>query len=396
MTPKVSVIIPVYNVEKYLRKCLDSIIAQTLEDIEIICVNDGSTDSSLEILLDYAKHDRRIKIISQENAGLGAARNTGIQAATGTYLGFVDSDDFVDKTLYEKAYNKAEKNQADVVIFNIYLYYTDTCHRHIYRNSEFYKALSEEGFFTAIEHPPIIQNIGVWDKIYRRDFIEKHNLLNPVSRIYEDVVFTIQTLVLASRISVIEEPLIYYRKNTGVSIVDKEVKLDYYKFDFLKNFKESKDFLQQVGLYEHFQRDFLLFQFKGVMFHQHNMQTKKTFIEFGRILCSLLEDSDYQILEAIDSDCIHRNLRKYLSHLKRKKISLYYIVTKLKRLYFTDAYYIFFRFPRMKNYFKIKRWGYKWQCEMQMKRELIHEMRILNYEIRKLKKKNKFEDNDDE
>lgn len=396
MAPKISVIVPVYNVEKYLRKCLDSIIAQTLKDIEIICVNDGSTDSSLEILSDYAKRDKRITIISQENAGLGAARNTGIRAATGTYLGFVDSDDFVDKTLYEKAYNKAEKNQADVVIFNIYLYYTDTCHQHIFRDMEFYKALSKEGFFTAIEHPPIIQNIGVWDKIYRRDFIEKHNLLNPVSRIYEDVVFTVQTLVLASRISVIEEPLIYYRKNTGVSIVDKEVKLDYYKFDFLKNLKESKIFLQQVGLYEHFQKDFLFFQFRGVMFHQHNMQTKKTFIEFEQILCSLLEDSDYQTLEAFNQDYIHSDLEKYLSCVKKRKFLLYYIITKLNRLYYTDNYYVFFRFPRMKNYFKIKRWGHKWQCEMHLKREIIHEIRILNYEIRKLKKNGECADNDDE
>ncbi len=396
MDPKISVIVPIYNGEKYLRKCLDSIVAQTLKDIQIICVNDGSTDSSLQILSEYAKNDSRIEIISQENSGLGAARNTGINAAKGAYLGFVDGDDFIDETLYEKAYNKAEKNKADVVVFNINLYYTDTCHKCIYRNSEFYKALSAEGYFTAIEHPSIIQNIGVWDKVYRRDFIEKHQLRNPVNRIYEDVLFTIQSLVLANRISIIDEPLYYYRKNTGVSIVDKEVKLDYYKFDFLKNFKESKDFLKKINQYDHFQKDFLSFQLNGIMFHQYNMQTRQTFIEFEKILCNLLDESDYCILEAINPDSIHGNLRKYLWFLANKKFKLYYVIYKLNKLYHFDFYYIYFRFPRMKNYFKIKRLGYKWKCEMQLKKELLHELNVLNYEIREFKKNFSYEVNNDE
>ena len=93
---KVSIIVPVYNIEKYLAKCLDSLINQTLEDIEIICVNDGSTDNSAEILNEYAQKDCRIKIINQDNAGLSAARNTGINAANGEYIGYVDSDDWID------------------------------------------------------------------------------------------------------------------------------------------------------------------------------------------------------------------------------------------------------------------------------------------------------------
>ena len=100
--PKISVIVPVYNVEKYLARCLDSIINQTLADIEIICINDGSTDNSLEILNDYAKKDSRIKIIDQTNAGLSCARNAGMQIAQGEYIGFVDSDDWIDLDFYEK------------------------------------------------------------------------------------------------------------------------------------------------------------------------------------------------------------------------------------------------------------------------------------------------------
>ena len=111
---KISVVVPVYNVEAYLERCLDSLINQTLSDIEIICVNDGSTDSSPEKLEEFAKKDSRIKIINQENGGLSAARNTGIEAATGEYIGFVDSDDYVDLDFYEKLYNAATSHNADI------------------------------------------------------------------------------------------------------------------------------------------------------------------------------------------------------------------------------------------------------------------------------------------
>ena len=114
--PKVSVIIPIYNTEKYLRKCLDSVCNQTLSDIEIICVNDCSTDNSLEILEEYASKDNRIKLIDfKENKGAAVARNAGIDEAKGEYIGFVDSDDFIDLDFYEKLYNKAVKSGADCV-----------------------------------------------------------------------------------------------------------------------------------------------------------------------------------------------------------------------------------------------------------------------------------------
>ena len=115
--PKVSVIIPVYNVEKYLHECLDSLLNQTLKDIEIIAVDDGSTDSSLKILKDYAKKDKRLKVLTQENKGAGAARNLGMKHATGSYLSILDSDDYFDHSMLELLYKKAEKTKAkDVVL----------------------------------------------------------------------------------------------------------------------------------------------------------------------------------------------------------------------------------------------------------------------------------------
>ena len=111
---KVSVIIPIYNTEKYLKKCLNSLIHQTLSDIEIICVNDGSTDKSIDILRNFASQDHRIKIIEQENKKQGAARNAGMKIAQGEYIGFVDSDDWVDLDYFEKLYISAIKHKADI------------------------------------------------------------------------------------------------------------------------------------------------------------------------------------------------------------------------------------------------------------------------------------------
>ena len=116
---KVSIIIPVYNVESYLRRCLDSVVNQTLKDIEIILVNDGSTDGSLAICEEYAKNDDRIKIITRKNGGLSAARNTGLDNATSEYIGFIDSDDWVDTNFFENLYNTAIEKNCDVAFGDI-------------------------------------------------------------------------------------------------------------------------------------------------------------------------------------------------------------------------------------------------------------------------------------
>ena len=116
MNPKVSIVVPMYGVEKYLEKCVNSLIHQTLKDIEIILVDDGSPDKCGEIAEQYAKNDARIKVIHQKNAGLGPARNTGMEVAVGEYIGFVDSDDWVNETMFEHLYNAALKGNADIAV----------------------------------------------------------------------------------------------------------------------------------------------------------------------------------------------------------------------------------------------------------------------------------------
>ena len=122
--PKVSVVVPIYNVEKYLRQCLDSIVNQTLKDIEIICVDDGSTDSSPEIIQEYAAKDSRVKVITKPNSGYGNSMNRGFDLAEGEYVGIVESDDYAELDMFEKLYQRAEKNKLDVVKSGYYFYYS--------------------------------------------------------------------------------------------------------------------------------------------------------------------------------------------------------------------------------------------------------------------------------
>ena len=122
--PKVSIVVPIYNVEKYLRQCLDSIVNQTLKDIEIICVDDGSKDSSPEIIEEYVKKDSRVKVITKENSGYGNSMNRGFDMATGEYIGIVESDDYADPDMFEKLYDIAKKNDLDIVKSGFYFYYS--------------------------------------------------------------------------------------------------------------------------------------------------------------------------------------------------------------------------------------------------------------------------------
>ena len=122
--PKISVLVPIYNVEKYLEECLESIISQTLQDIEVICINDGSTDGSLKIIKKYAKNDPRFVIINKKNSGYGDSMNRGLAKATGEYIGIVESDDWVEKDMFESLYSLAKENEAEVVKSNFYNYFT--------------------------------------------------------------------------------------------------------------------------------------------------------------------------------------------------------------------------------------------------------------------------------
>lgn len=214
-TVPVSVIVPVYNTERYLAKCLDSIIAQTMRDIEIICVDDGSTDSSLEILTAYAGKDARIRVIHKENGGLVSARKAGVKAARGTYIGYVDSDDWIEPRMYERLYECAEEYRADMVSSG-YLLEGNYCSTHfdgvpegLYDTNNM-GFLRENVFFCAG-----IRDVGIRGslccKIFLRDKFQEAQLNIPEDiTLSEDKLCVVSYLLVCERVSVLKEAFYHY------------------------------------------------------------------------------------------------------------------------------------------------------------------------------------------
>ena len=203
---KVSVVIPVYNVEKYLEDCLYSIVNQTLDDIEIICINDGSTDNSLNILEKYANEDNRIIVISQENGGHAVATNAGMNIAKGEYLYLMDSDDMIKSNALEDTYNIAKCKNVDFLIFKAINYKEETKE---YYETEFYsmsklkEAVGDNVFcYDDIDEGDLIFSLSVtpWSKLYNRDFIVRIGAKFPEGLIFEDNVFFWQVLFNAKRV----------------------------------------------------------------------------------------------------------------------------------------------------------------------------------------------------
>ncbi len=196
---KVSVIIPVYNVEPYLRRCLDSVVNQTLKDIEIICINDGSTDNSLKILEDYAKQDDRLKIITIQNSGVSVARNIGIKNSTGEYIGFVDSDDWIDFDFYEKLYNSVELNNYDIVKADMIRVYSNKSELSSLNN----QIKNNIYFFTS----------EFYSAIYKKNFLNNNKILFPVNIITgEDIVFSLQCVLAKPNLCIMKGTNYYYYK----------------------------------------------------------------------------------------------------------------------------------------------------------------------------------------
>ena len=174
--PKVSVIVPVYKVEEYLPKCLDSLVNQTLEDIEIILVNDGSPDNSDKIIKKYAKKDKRIVYIEKENGGQASARNMGVKVAKGEFISFVDSDDWIELETLEECYKKAKKEKSDIVQFDL---------NKVINGEKHY-----EPFFTLegedLKKTYILNVTSPWGKIIKKEIITDNDLYFPEGIIYED------------------------------------------------------------------------------------------------------------------------------------------------------------------------------------------------------------------
>ena len=245
---KVSVCVPIYNVEKYLGECLDSIINQTLKDIEIICVNDGSTDNSLNILKEYAQKDNRIKIIDKTNSGYGASMNMALNSAKGEYIGVIESDDFAQKDMFETLYNLAKENDADIAKSDWYKYWS----KNKFVKKENRISPAKAGYVTNFEKDNSLVRINpsVWSGIYKREFLDDNNIrfLETPGASYQDLSFTFKLFTLAKRVILTDKAYLYYRQDNINSSVKAKNKIYCVcdEYDEIERFmNEHPEFTQQ-------------------------------------------------------------------------------------------------------------------------------------------------------
>lgn len=255
--PKVSVIIPVYNTERYLSECLDSVVNQTLKDIEIICVDDGSTDGSLAILREYESKDHRIKILTQEKSNAGEARNFGLSQAKGMYLSFLDADDFFELTMLEHMYACAQNRNADIVVCEMKQFF-DASGEYVCVDWHIRKDLlpTKSVFsFRDIQRNAFRCIVSyAWDKLIKRDLVIENVLHFQSQPVYNDAVFIYKAMISAGSITVLDECLVYYRKRSSKDAVTNS---RYEHIDCVYSvLRELKDHLIKIGLYERYKRDF--------------------------------------------------------------------------------------------------------------------------------------------
>ncbi len=254
--PTVSILVPIYNVEKYLPQCLDSLVNQTLKSIEIICLNDGSTDSSLEILHSYAAKDDRIVIIDKPNSGYGDSMNLGLAVAKGKYIGIVESDDWIELDAFEKLYQLASWHQADVVKANYFKFsggknrlfseisprLTGKVFGSDWQPDSPQHLIERRGYRDFFQFAP-----AIWSAIYRREFLEKNDIkfLPTPGASYQDTSFNFKVWALAERVVFTSDAFVHYRLDNSNSSVNDSGKVSC----IVDEYAEIENFLKARDLY---------------------------------------------------------------------------------------------------------------------------------------------------
>ena len=209
--PKVSILVPICNVEKFLDKCLSSIVNQTLKDIEIICINDGSKDSSIEIIKRFALQDSRIVVIDKPNSGYGDSMNKGLDIATGEYIGIVESDDFAEKEMFEELYSLGIAHNADVVKSNFNMYW-EKPEKIVFLDNLKVKQIVVNG---DVKEKLFWGMPAIWSAIYKKRFLDDNNIrfLNTPGASYQDTSFKFKTTALADKIVLTPNAYLNYRQD---------------------------------------------------------------------------------------------------------------------------------------------------------------------------------------
>lgn len=292
---KVSVIVPVYNVENYLSQCLESIISQTLRDIEIICVNDGSKDSSKSILEKFQALDERIVVVNKANGGYGCACNTGLRLARGEYVSIIESDDFIDNTMFEDLYNLADKNKADIVKSAFYEYSEVTDNKINW--SEQYKM--PDSVCRIKDCPQFLYfHPSIWSCIYRREFLTKNNIsfVEAKGAGWADNPFQVQTLCLAEKIVYTDKPYYHYRLTNPASssnIVNISNPFD--RSDEVHTFLESRKINDRNLLAHLYKREFSYIDIvlSGVSPELFDHACDKIFAMISRMQKGIIEENKF-------------------------------------------------------------------------------------------------------
>ena len=298
--PRISIIIPIYNVNKYLRECLDSIINQTLKTIEIICVNDGSTDNSLEIIKEYI-YDNRIIIINKNNSGYGDSMNQGLNIASGEYIGIVESDDFIDINMFENLYKITKKGDIDIIRSNFYLYWEKNK-----KEALNFKIL--KNLYNKIFNPMELQNIflvqpSIWAGIYKKLFLIKHDIkfLTTPGASYQDTSFFYKTLYKANKIFCTKKAFYYYRQTNSNSSVNNNT-LNKVIFAHLELNEIEKFIKKDVKLYNKNQRYFNTKKIMTLLWNLNRVDKKK---QYNKILYKEI----YEILKS--DNYIHEQFNNF-------------------------------------------------------------------------------------
>lgn len=272
---KITVIVPIYNKEKYIEECINSLTNQTLQEIEIICINDGSTDNSKKIIESISKKEPKIKIINQKNKGPGHARNQGLKNAKGEYIAFIDADDWIEQNTLENLYKKAKKDNSDLVLFNAIEHLPENKTR----KRIYYPETIEKPFNYQTKKDIVMNNyLIVCTKLHKRKFLENNQIQFLNQGLFEDVYFHIKSTIKAEKISYINEILYNYRrtqKNTRQtqSLKSKE------SFIFIDTLEEVKKLLIKEKVYTQLEENFLQLKLRELKNILENTQQQEEFFK---------------------------------------------------------------------------------------------------------------------
>lgn len=333
--PKVSIVVPIYNVERYLRECVDSILNQSLKEIEIILVDDGSPDNCGKIIDEYAKRDKRVVAIHQPNSGYSKAVNKGIRKSTGDYVGIIESDDWIEPDMYERLYKSAHKYDTDITK-GMFYYFNPTLSPNkqnvVYRNPNGIDLIYAPGrAFEVSEWPVIIGfHSSIWSSIYKREFIEGIMLPETAGASYQDFPFMIDAMTKAKKISVVKKAFVHWRNEPkqGNSTSARGEKL----LLMGKNTETGLEILKASGKYNALKEPFFahaLWTNIGFFFRIDRKYKKEYFNILHRIFLNIKYDKDFkytyfrpedvQCVKALMNDNLASFCRSwYLGGIKRK------------------------------------------------------------------------------